>query len=116
MVDEKMVKKNIGFEVEIPRKECEDPNCPFHGNNLPVRGRVFNGVVIKKKMQNACVVRRDYLRYVDKYHRYERHHSNINSHVPPCIEIDVGDTVKIAECRPISKTIAYVVVELIESE
>ena len=110
-----MVKKNIGFEVEIPRKECEDPNCPFHGH-LVLRGRVFNGVIIKQKMDNACVVRRDYLRYIDKYHRYERHHSNINSHVPPCLEVSVGDAVKIAECHPISRTISFAVVEIIESD
>ena len=44
--------RDIGFEVEAPRKECEDPHCPFHGS-LPLRGRIFNGVVIKKKMNDA---------------------------------------------------------------
>ncbi|MHA1278645.1 MAG: 30S ribosomal protein S17 [Candidatus Helarchaeota archaeon] len=107
--------RNIGFEVEAPRKECEDAHCPFHGH-LTLRGRIFNGTVIKRNMNNACVVRRDFLRYIPKYNRYERKHSNINCHVPPCIEISVGDEVKIAECRPISKTISFTVVELIESE
>ncbi|NVM54658.1 MAG: 30S ribosomal protein S17 [Candidatus Helarchaeota archaeon] len=107
--------RDIGFEVEAPRKECEDPHCPFHGS-LPLRGRIFNGIVIKKKMSDACVVRRDFLRYIQKYNRYERRHSNINCHIPPCIEINIGDAVKMAECRPISKTISFTIVELIESE
>ncbi|HUY01332.1 MAG TPA: 30S ribosomal protein S17 [Candidatus Deferrimicrobium sp.] len=107
--------RNIGFEVEAPRKECEDPHCPFHGI-LALHGRIFNGVVIQKKMNRSCVVRRDYLRYLPKYNRYERQHSNINCHIPACIEISVGDTVKMAECRPISKTISFTIVELIESE
>ena len=107
--------RNIGFEVEAPRKECEDPHCPFHGS-LALRGRIFNGVVIKRNMSSSCVVRRDFLRYIPKYNRYERKHSNINCHVPPCIEISVGDNVKLAECRPISKTVSFTIVELIELE
>ncbi|MDD3573791.1 MAG: 30S ribosomal protein S17, partial [Methanospirillum sp.] len=29
--------KNIGLNVPVPEKECDDVNCPFHGT-LPVRG------------------------------------------------------------------------------
>ncbi len=107
--------RNIGLEVEAPRKECEDPNCPFHGS-LPIHGRIFKGTIVKRKMHDSCVVRRDYLRYISKYNRYERKHSNIACHVPPCIEINVGDNVKLAECRPISKTISFTIIELTETE
>ncbi|MBN1455027.1 MAG: 30S ribosomal protein S17, partial [Methanomicrobia archaeon] len=37
--------------------------------------------------------------------------SKIHAHNPPCINAKVGDIVKIAECRPLSKTKSFVVVE-----
>jgi small subunit ribosomal protein S17 len=102
--------RNIGINIEAPKKECDDPLCPFHGN-LPVRGRILEGVVIKDEMKGAIVIRRDYHQYVPKYLRYERRRSHIVAHNPPCIDARVGDTVKIIECRPLSKSISFVAIE-----
>ncbi|MDD1688659.1 MAG: 30S ribosomal protein S17, partial [Methanoregula sp.] len=33
---------NIGLDVQAPKQECQDVNCPFHGT-LPVRGQVITG-------------------------------------------------------------------------
>jgi len=88
-----------------PKKTCNDRNCPFHGD-LPVRGRVFEGVVASAKMDKTVIVKRDYLHYVPKFKRYERRRSRIPAHNPPCINAKEGDTVRIAECRPISKTVS----------
>jgi len=96
-----------------PSKECSDPNCPFHGS-LSVRGRVLEGTVTSAKMDKTVIVRRDFLHYVTKYKRYERRHSHIPAHNPPCIAASENDLVKIAECRPISKTVSFVVVEKTE--
>ncbi len=89
---------------------CGDLNCPFHGH-LRTRGHVIEGVVVSAKMEKTAIVRRDYLHYVPKYERYERRHSRIPAHNPPCINAREGDRVKIAECRPISKTVAFVIIE-----
>jgi small subunit ribosomal protein S17 len=72
------------------------------------------GIVASDKMRNSIVVKRDYLHYVKKYMRYEKRRNKILAHNPPCIEVKQGDIVKIAECRPISKNISFVVVEKIE--
>lgn len=104
---------NIGIKVSPPSKGCEDSLCPFHGT-LPVRGRIMEGVVASVKMKGTIVVRKDYLSFVKKYRRYARCHSMTPAHLPPCIEVEVGDTVKIAECRPLSKTVSFVVVERIK--
>lgn len=93
-----------------PEQECNDVNCPFHGT-LSVRGRVLNGVVVSDKMDKSVVVSIEYLRFYPKYERYARMNSRITAHNPPCIDAKTGDRVKIAECRPISKTKAFVVVE-----
>ncbi|MEM2093682.1 MAG: 30S ribosomal protein S17 [Candidatus Bathyarchaeia archaeon] len=102
--------RNIGIPVQPPSKECNDPACPFHGS-LSVRGKILEGVVIKTSMKRSVIIRRDYNWYVPKYMRYERRHSHLAAHLPDCIEINVGDRVKVAECRPLSKTVSFVVVE-----
>lgn len=94
-------------------KPCNDPNCPFHGI-LSVRGRILNGIVTSNKMNKTVIVRRDFPRYVAKYKRYERRHSHIPAHNPPCINALENDRVRIAECRPISKTVSFVVIEKME--
>jgi small subunit ribosomal protein S17 len=106
--------RNIGIAVKDPGKGCEDVNCPFHGK-LAVRGQILEGVVISDKAQKTVVVLRSYLKKIRKYERYEPRRSKIHAHNPPCINAKVGDVVKIAECRPLSKTKSFVVVEKRES-
>lgn len=100
----------MSITFKKPKKACNDRNCPFHGS-LPIRGRILEGVVVSAKMDNTAIVRHDYLRYIPKFMRYERSYSRIPSHNPPCIEAKEGERVTIAECRPISKTVSFVVVE-----
>jgi len=102
--------RNIGIPVQVPQKECTDPACPFH-SSLSVRGRILEGVVIKASMKRSVIVRRDYNQYVPKYMRYERRHSHVNAHLPDCIELSIGDRVKIMECRPLSKAVNFVIIE-----
>ena len=105
----------MSLTFEKPKKTCNDRNCPFHGD-LPVRGRVLEGLVVSAKMDKTVIVKRDYLHYVPKFIRYERRHSRIPSHNPPCIDVEEGDRVIIAECRPVSKTVSFVVVEKLEEK
>ncbi len=102
--------RNIGVEVKPPQKSCDDTDCPFHGS-LPVRGKILQGVVASSKMSKTVVVKRDTLHYVPKYMRYEKRSSRINAHNPPCIDAKEGDKVRVAECRPLSKTVAFVIIE-----
>ena len=85
--------KNIGLNVAVPEKDCDDVNCPFHGS-LSVRGQVITGKVVSERMQGTVVVERNFLHKVQKY------------------DAKIGDEVKIAECRPLNKTTSYVVVEV----
>ena len=103
----------MSLAFKKPKKTCEDVNCPFHGR-LAVRGRVLKGTVVSAKMDKTVVVKRDYLHYIPKFVRHERRKSRIPSHNPPCINVEEGDRVIIAECRPLSKTVSFVVVEKLE--
>jgi len=101
--------RDIGVQVKAPKKKCDDIYCPFHGS-LSVRGRMLDGVVASSKARNLVVVRRDYTQYNPKYMRSERRHSSIPAHSPPCIDAKTGDKVKIMECKPLSKTVHFVVI------
>ena len=105
----------MALTFKKPKKTCDDRNCPFHGE-LPIRGRILDGYVVSAKMDKTVIVKRDYLHYVPKFMRYERRYSRIPSHNPPCIDAKEGDRVVIAECRPISKTVSFVVVEKLEEK
>jgi len=107
---EKKEARNIGLNVKPPTDSCNDKDCPFHGT-LPVRGQVIMGTVVSTKMQNTVSVEREFMHYVKKYERYEKRTSTYHAHCPPCMNLAVGDTVRIAECRPLSKTVSFVTVE-----
>lgn len=96
-----------------PKKTCNHSNYPFHGT-LSLRGHALEGIVVSDKMEKTIIVRRDYLNYVPKFKRYERRRSNVAAHSPPCLEIKAGDRVRLAECRSISKTVSFVVIEKLE--
>jgi len=109
-LEQKREARNIGLNVKPPTEACSDKNCPFHGT-LPVRGQIITGTVVSDKMQGSIQVKKEFMRYVPKYERYERKTAKYHAHCPPCIKVKVGDKVRIAECRPLSKTVSFVTIE-----
>ena len=103
--------KNIGLEVKSPKEECDDPHCPFHGK-LAVRGKLFDGKISSTKAKQTITLQKEAPIYFSKFRRYARGKSTIHAHLPACIEVQEGDRVIAAECRPISKSVSYVVVEV----
>jgi small subunit ribosomal protein S17 len=108
----------IGLDVPLP-PEPQDPaeydyeKCPFYGQ-LPVRGQTRNGTVVSTDMEKTVIVEREYDVFVPKYDRYMKRRSRIPAHVPGVLDsLEVGDEVKIAETRPLSKTKSHVVVEVL---
>ena len=109
--------RDIGIDVKAPNGEWDgDVNCPFNGT-LRLRGQLFEGVVSSVGMSKSIIVELQKVRYMPKYERYEKRTSKIPAHLPSCIgDLEVGDRVKIMECRPISKTVSFCVVEGGESQ
>jgi len=110
-----MPETEIGYEVPEPETGCDDDDCPFHGTLSP-RGTVLEGRVASDKMDKTVVVEREHDVKVPKYDRYMRRRSRTPAHSPPCLDAEEGDTVRIAECRPLSKTKQFVVIEVVEEE
>jgi small subunit ribosomal protein S17 len=101
---------SAGLTVSPPKRSCDDPRCPFHGH-LKVRGKILTGRVVSLSDKQTVVLQREYLQKLTKFSRYERRRSKLHAHLPPCIEAKEGDTASVAECRPIAKTISFVVVQ-----
>lgn len=114
----KMAKK-----TETDRKEnketpktlnsCADKNCPVHGT-LSVRGRTFQGTVISK-FPKRITIAFERTEYIRKYERYIKYTSKIHARLPDCMadKVQVGDYVRVKECRPLSKIIHFVFTEKI---
>lgn len=103
--------RNIGVSVAPPRKNCEDELCPFHGT-LSVRGKLLTGIISSAKAPKMVVVSREYPRPAPKYKRFQRSRSKVHAYLPTCIDVKEGEEVMIAECRPLSKTVSFVVIEV----
>lgn len=97
------------------KEECGDRYCPEHGS-ISVRGRTFSGYV-KKIMGKRAVIEWERIIYIQKYERYAKRKSKMHSHIPDCMagKVKIGSYVKIGECRPLSKIIHSIVLEVIKS-
>ena len=114
-----------------------DKKCPFTGL-VSIRGRILTGKVVSTKMTRTIVIRREYLHFVPKYSRCtslppflsqfessrrsrapaadpgpltradEKRHKNVSVHCSPAFRVEVGDTVTVGQCRPLSKTVRCV--------
>ena len=89
---------------------CGDVRCAVHGS-LPTRGKSIVGKLINARMAMTGTIEIERRHYLPKYQRYEKRRTRIKVHVPACIGAKLGDTVKAAECRPLSKTKSFVIIE-----
>uniref|UniRef100_A0A7S1GCD8 Small ribosomal subunit protein uS17 N-terminal domain-containing protein n=1 Tax=Bicosoecida sp. CB-2014 TaxID=1486930 RepID=A0A7S1GCD8_9STRA len=110
--------KNVGLGFKTPKEAIEgdyiDKKCPFTGN-VSIRGRILKGVVTSTKMNRTIVIRRDYLRFVKKYRRFEKRHTTLSAHVSPAFRVKEGDVVVVGQCRPLSKTVRFNVLKIEKS-
>ena len=103
-------------ETEIAEAVCYDKDCPVHGN-LKVRGQVFKGEIIKK-FHKRIVIEFERMIYIKKYERYAKSKTKIHARLPVCMEkqVNIGDLVKVQECRPLSKIIHFVFIEKVKDK
>ena len=103
----------------IPNKEPANKSMAKVNNNpfnwsLSLRGKLFEGVVIQAKGKTTVTIQKESQIYFTKFKRYGRSKNRIHAHVPSNLDIKEGDHVIAAECRPISKSVSFVVVEVKE--
>jgi small subunit ribosomal protein S17 len=108
-------KKQKKETAAIASAACSDRKCHIHGG-LKVRGRIFEGRVTKK-FKNRVTIELERMIYSRKYERYFRAKTKIHAHLASCMEneVQIGDLIRIQECRPLSKIIHFAVIKKIKS-
>ena len=84
---------------------------------IGTRGRIFEGKVIKK-FPKRVVIEFERMVYIRKYERYAKSKTKIHARLPENVgeEINIGDLVKVQECRPLSKIIHFIVIKKIKGK
>ena len=105
--------RNIGLPVKEPKKKSvkNEINNPFNGS-LTIRGKLFEGIVINAKAKGTAVIQKESPIYFTKFKRFGRSKNKIHAHIPSNLDVREGDHVIAAECRPISKSVSFVIVEV----
>ena len=67
-------------------------------------------------MQKTATVEFERRSFISKYERYEKKRTRIKAHNPECLGAKDGDIVRISECRPLSKTKTFVIIENLGKE
>jgi ribosomal protein S17 len=102
-------------EASKDRSEMQTLANAGSEKKIGTRGRLFEGIVTKK-FPKRIVLEFERMIYVRKYERYARLKTKIHARLPDSMEknINVGDLVKVHECRSLSKIIHFVVVQKIK--
>ncbi|GMH44405.1 hypothetical protein BSKO_12357 [Bryopsis sp. KO-2023] len=75
----------------------------------------FIGKVVSNKMRKSVLVAVDHWRLLPKYHRYKKFTKKFMAH-DEANACNIGDTVRIQSCRPLSRHKAFSVDEILRSE
>ena len=82
-------------------------------NLVGTRGRTFEGTVVKK-FPTRVVIEFERTVYVPKYERYYKKKTRLHARLGS-VDVNIGDYIKIRECRPLSKIIHFIVIEKLKS-
>src|SRR3989338_2312501 len=77
------------------------------------RGRIFQGYVTKK-FPTRVVIEFETIIHDKKYKRYSRAKTRLHARLPKDVQVEIGDYVRVQECRPLSKIIHFIVLEIVK--
>lgn len=92
----------------------QNKNAPTILASAPTRGRIFEGTVIKK-FSTRVVIQFERTIFIKKYERFYKKTSKMHARLPTGLDIQIGDYVRVRECRPLSKIIHSIVIEKVRS-
>jgi small subunit ribosomal protein S17 len=100
--------KRAEARKSAPPREAD--HAPEHG---PGRAKTRQGVVISDKADKTITVRIDLVRSHKRYHKILRSTVSLHAH-DERNDAHEGDTVRLVECRPMSRTKRWRLVEILE--
>ena len=97
-------------ELRKSQPAPEPDHAPEHG---PGRAKVRQGIVVSDKADKTITVRIDVVRRHKRYHKIMRTSIKLHAH-DESNDAGAGDTVRIQECRPMSRSKRWRLVEVLE--
>ncbi len=82
-------------------------------SNTKVTGKVFVGQVVSDKMTNTIVLQMDYVRRHPMYKKLIKRKKKI--YAENNLKAKAGDTVRVQECRPLSKLKRFTTLEILKT-
>jgi len=81
------------------------------------RGRIFKGEVIRK-FNKRITIQLERTIFIPKYERFLKKNSKIHARLPDEFQdkVEIGDIVRVQECRPLSKIIHFIFTEKVSGE
>lgn len=110
-----MINKMTNKKQKLTKLENETSKIQSPEKKINPRGRTFEGVV-KNKFHKRVVIGFERMIYIKKYERYLKSRTKIHARLPESMEkeINIGDLIKVQECRPLSKIIHFIVIKKIK--
>ena len=97
-------------ELRASQPAPEPDHAPEHG---PGRAKVRQGIVVSDKADKTITVRIDVVRRHKRYHKIMRTSIKLHAH-DERNDAGTGDTVRIMECRPMSRSKRWRLLEVLE--
>ena len=97
-------------EARAAQPAREEQHAPEHG---PGRPKVRQGIVVSDKADKTLVVRVDIARRHKRYHKILRSSVTLHAH-DETNNAQAGDTVRVQECRPMSRTKRWRLLDVLE--
>jgi small subunit ribosomal protein S17 len=82
-------------------------------NLVSTRGRSFLGIVTKK-FPTRVVLELERTVFLPKYERYLKKKTRLHARIPNGMKVNEGDLIRIQECRPLSKIIHFLIIDIIK--
>ena len=97
-------------EARAAAPVIEEQHAPEHGPGSP---KLRQGIVVSDKADKTIVVRVDIARRHKRYHKILRSSVTLHAH-DESNNANAGDTVRIQECRPMSRTKRWRLLDVLE--
>ena len=97
-------------ELRASQPAPEPDHAPEHG---PGRAKVRQGIVTSDKADKTITVRIDVVRRHKRYHKIMRTSIKLHAH-DEANDAGTGDTVRVQECRPMSRSKRWRLIEVVE--
>ncbi len=96
----------------MKKTEVKESKIVGTEKSINPRGKIFEGVVTAK-FHKRITIEFERMVYIRKYERYAKSKTKIHARLPVSMEneVNVGDLIRVQECRPLSKIIHFIVVK-----